>query len=573
MAEPNPKPKPKPTLSLSNAPERVFASLDALMVEMGQGARLGARSMLALRGEDRLWDDLDQEVHALIIDGQRGSTAAVDQRALRMIERTAAALEHGPDSPARRAAFKRCVEDIARLRSSWLTLAAPDTVARHVSAIVVWHCAWHLLAAELTSAGLMGVLRDEPQRQPLASSQPPRLREPSSLTSVARRARREPAARVARLIWHQRAETVGGLARHVGTKLGVGLGVVLRAIGRGLWRAAESVAKARAELKARQKAWRDEWALRAQETETDRQRRRESFRSSDASSERVGRLFGRGLRKSVFPTWLALVGCSWVAVVWGALLLAPFSGGIGSAVMLMGGVVAVPIWGTVFGFIGMGGARDATLQQMNYQHLSEGHPLANTCQTYCAVLEIPMPRLGTIPVHNAFAMGLDERNATVAIGKPLLDTLTPAEVNAVLAHELGHVVSGDMRRMMLMRTFQNATVWFMLAQGAKQVVRWMLSWAAELAILSFSRRREFWADAIGAALAGKEAMIGALQKLEQAPVLGADEKQHARFMFRGVVLSTHPSTANRIAALEDETYIRRLPRLAPTDSESGFARR
>ncbi|MGE0289995.1 MAG: M48 family metalloprotease [Bradyrhizobium sp.] len=539
----------------------MFASLDALMVEMGQGARLGARSILALRGEDRLWDDLDQEVHALVIDGQRGSTEALDQRALRMIERTTAALERGPNSPARRAAFMRCVEDIARLRSSWLTLAAPDTVARHVSAVVVWHCAWHLLAADLTSAGLMGVLRDEPQRQPMAPPQPPRLREPSPLTTVARRARPEPAAPAPREIWRRRAETVGRLAKHVGTRLGVGLGIALRATGRGLRRAAECVAEARTKQAARQKEWHDQWALRVQEAEADRRRRRESFQRFDASPDRVGGLFGRGLRKSVFPTWLMLVGCSWVALVWGALLLAPFNGGIGSAVMVMGGVVAVPIWGTVFGFIGMGGARDTTLRQMNYQDLPESHPVADACQTYCAVLEIPMPRLGTIPVHNAFAMGLDERNATVAIGKPLLDTLTPTEVNAVLAHELGHVVSGDMRRMMLMRTFQNATVWFMLAQGAKQVLRWVLSWAAELAILAFSRKREFWADAIGAALAGKEAMIGALQKLEQAPVLGDDERRHARFMVRGVALSTHPSTADRIAALKDETYIRRLPRI------------
>jgi len=571
MAEP--KPKPTPTLSLSNAPERVFASLDALMVEMGQGARLGARSVLALRGEDRLWDDLDQEVHALIIDGQRGSTDAVDQRALRMIERTAAALEHGPDSPARRAAFKRCVEDIARLRSSWLTLAAPDTVARHVSAVVVWHCAWHLLAAELTSAGLMGVLRDEPQRQPLAPSQPPRLREPSSLTSVARRARREPATRAARQIWRRRAETVAATVGDVGVRLGTTFKAFLAAAGTARQATADAWSQWLAEQETRREAQRTEKALRAIEAQADRRRRRQSLVGRRAGSELSGRLYAPGLRSSVAPTWLMLVGCSWVALVWGALLLAPFNGGIGSAVMVMGGVVAVPIWGTVFGFIGMGRAHDTTLRQMNYQGLPHNHPIAEACKGYCAVLEMPMPRLGTIPMHNAFAMGRDADDATVAIGKPLLDTLTPAEVNAVLAHELGHVVSGDMRRMMLMRTFQNATVWFMLAQGAKQVVRWMLSWAAELAILSFSRRREFWADAIGAALAGKEAMIGALQKLEQAPVLGADEKQHARFMFRGVVLSTHPSTANRIAALKDETYIRRLPRLAPTGSESGFARR
>ena len=99
----------------------------------------------------------------------------------------------------------------------------------------------------------------------------------------------------------------------------------------------------------------------------------------------------------------------------------------------------------------------------------------------------------------------------------MLDALTPDEAEAVLAHEIAHVVSGDMKRMMLMRTFQNATVWFMMAQGLKQFVRWVICWAAELYILAFSRKREYWADAIGAALTSKEAMIGALRKLDQRP--------------------------------------------------------
>ena len=79
-------------------------------------------------------------------------------------------------------------------------------------------------------------------------------------------------------------------------------------------------------------------------------------------------------------------------------------------------------------------------------------------------------------------------------------------------------------------------------------------------ILAFSRNREYWADAIGAALTSKEAMIGALQKLEQAPRLSGNENAHARFMFRGRAFSTHPSMPQRIKALEDETYIKRLPR-------------
>ena len=193
----------------------------------------------------------------------------------------------------------------------------------------------------------------------------------------------------------------------------------------------------------------------------------------------------------------------------------------------------VPLFGTLFGFLGMGVARDSTLRQMGFKELPEGHVLRGISAHYCKALDISPPRIGTMDPFNAFAMGTDRNNATVSLGRPLIDSLTPQETAAVLAHELGHVVSGDMRKMMLMRTFQNATVWFAMAQGLKQFARWVICWAAELCILAFSRKREYWADAIGAALAGKDAMIGALRKLEQAPALTSDEKTHARFMVRG----------------------------------------
>ena len=287
-------------------------------------------------------------------------------------------------------------------------------------------------------------------------------------------------------------------------------------------------------------------------------------RRQQQEAERFTRpLDGRALRKSVVPTWLMLVSLSWVSLLWGALISAPVGIGLGILASLFVGVIAVPLWGTVFGFLGMGAARSSTLAAMKFKPLGEDDPLHATTQTYSQQLGIPPPKLGSIDAFNAFAMGTGIRDATVAIGEPLRAQLSPAEVNAVLAHELGHVVSGDMRRMMLMRTFQNATVWFMLANGAKQFLRWIICWVAELAILGFSRKREYWADAIGAALAGKDAMIGALLKLDAAPALSAQENTHARFMVRGRargLLSTHPSVAERVAALERETYLKRLPR-------------
>lgn len=277
-------------------------------------------------------------------------------------------------------------------------------------------------------------------------------------------------------------------------------------------------------------------------------------------------LDGARLQTSVLPTWLALVALTWVSLLWGGLISAPF--GVG-AVLLGGsvaGAIAVPMWASIFGFFGMSRARDATLAEMKFKTCPPDHPLTEAAQVFARELSIPAPKVGVINVHNAFAMGGSPADATVAMGMPLLQSLTEEEALAVLGHEMGHVVSGDMRRMTLMRTFQNATVWFMFAQGAKQFARWVICWGAELYILAFSRKREYWADAIGAALTSKEAMIGALQKLAEAPALSDTEATHARFMVRGRFLdtfSTHPSFEDRIVALQHDTYMRQLPRRSP----------
>lgn len=284
-----------------------------------------------------------------------------------------------------------------------------------------------------------------------------------------------------------------------------------------------------------------------------------------AANPHVGKLDAAAMDKSIVPTWLALVVLSWFSLAWGALISLPFGVGMAIAASFLGGIISVPVWGTVFGFLGMSSAKHNTLHTMGFQKVGSDHPLHAIVSGYARDLGMPVPQIGTMPVFNAFAMGMNRSSATIAVGQPLLHSLTPDEVAAVVGHELGHIATGDMRRMMLMRTFQNATVWYMGTQRMKHFVRYIVCWAAELHICGSSRRREFWADAFGAALAGKAAMISALRKLEAGPSLSSLENTHARFMFKGRVLgmfSTHPPFEQRIAALQNETYMRRLPRKA-----------
>ena len=59
--------------------------------------------------------------------------------------------------------------------------------------------------------------------------------------------------------------------------------------------------------------------------------------------------------------------------------------------------------------------------------------------------QIPMPRVGIVnsPQPNAFATGRGPNRAVVVATSSILQTLTPTELEAVIGHEIGHVVHRD----------------------------------------------------------------------------------------------------------------------------------
>ena len=58
---------------------------------------------------------------------------------------------------------------------------------------------------------------------------------------------------------------------------------------------------------------------------------------------------------------------------------------------------------------------------------------------------IPMPKVGIVnnPQPNAFATGRGPNRAVVVATSGILSTLTPSELEAVIGHEIGHVVHRD----------------------------------------------------------------------------------------------------------------------------------
>ena len=193
---------------------------------------------------------------------------------------------------------------------------------------------------------------------------------------------------------------------------------------------------------------------------------------------------------------------------------------------------------------------------------------------------IDMPEVGIFnaPEPNAFATGMRRNNALVAVSTGLLQNMSSDEVEAVLGHEVSHVANGDMVTMGLLQGVVNTFVIFfsrIIGHVVDRVVfktqrgygpayfitsivaQVFLSILASMIVMWFSRRREFRADAGGADLAGRQKMIGALQRLGGVKEPHDLPGEFAAFGISGgpghglkQLFLSHPPLEQRIAALK-----------------------
>ncbi len=207
--------------------------------------------------------------------------------------------------------------------------------------------------------------------------------------------------------------------------------------------------------------------------------------------------------------------------------------------------------------------------------------------------ELPMPRVYIVdnPQPNAFATGRNPQNAAVAATTGLLNALSREEVAGVMAHELAHIKNRDTLIMTVSATIAGAIA--TLAQfgflfGGRGDERpnpliaigtmLLAPFAAMIVQFAISRSREYVADREGAAICGNPLWLAsALQRIEagvhQVPSHAAERHPATAPLFiinplsGGAIdglFSTHPATANRVAALHQ------LAGSAPTQPRSGF---
>jgi heat shock protein HtpX len=203
--------------------------------------------------------------------------------------------------------------------------------------------------------------------------------------------------------------------------------------------------------------------------------------------------------------------------------------------------------------------------------------LVETVRQQAQAAGIGMPQVAVFdsPAPNAFATGARRDHALVAVSTGLLQSMNRDEVEAVLGHEVSHVANGDMVTLTLIQGVVNTFVIFLSRVAGFFVDRVvlrnerglgvgyfvtmilaqvLLGFLALLIVSWFSRRREFRADAGGGRLAGREKMIGALERLKTGAAQPLPESMAAFGISGGGrrfarLFSTHPSLDERIARL------------------------
>ena len=212
---------------------------------------------------------------------------------------------------------------------------------------------------------------------------------------------------------------------------------------------------------------------------------------------------------------------------------------------------------------------------------AEEPELHGIIERLCVQADLPKPRVCVMETSmpNAFAMGRSKKSTSVCATRGILDLLSPAELEGVMAHELTHVINRDVLVMTLASFFATLAsiiiqfAFFFGGGGSSEeeedimivVLVSVLVYAVSFILLrALSRYREFAADRGSAVLTGRpSALASALLKIsgtmERVPSqdLRAAEGMSAFFILPARtkkslmnIFADHPPLEQRLAALE-----------------------
>ncbi|MEI4484627.1 zinc metalloprotease HtpX [Frigidibacter sp. MR17.14] len=268
----------------------------------------------------------------------------------------------------------------------------------------------------------------------------------------------------------------------------------------------------------------------------------------------------------------AMLMAAMTALFMGIGYLIGGSGGAVIALIFAGGMNAFSYWNSDKAVLRMHNARLVTERDApDYVGMiREMTARAGMPMPACYVIETDQP--------NAFATGRNPENAAVAATTGLLRRLSREEVAGVMAHELAHIRNRDTLIMTITATFAGAISMLanfaMFFGGNRErqggilgtlAIMFLAPVAAALVQMAISRSREYEADRGGAEICGQPlwlaSALGKIDAFAKGIEMPAAERNPASaHMFiinplhgQGAdkLFSTHPNTANRIAALQE----------------------
>lgn len=226
----------------------------------------------------------------------------------------------------------------------------------------------------------------------------------------------------------------------------------------------------------------------------------------------------------------------------------------------------------VYTLITVSGGVNILMKQMQAEEVFEGE-LVQMVHGLADKAEIKRPRVAVVreDINNACALGA-LTDSVIVFYQGLLNNLTNEEIEAVTAHEIGHIQSGDsLTKQGMFASIKGISyailapfyvgsfaLIFLIGPGlfmlinkiGSKIAHYVFGFIGTLILSAFSRQREYAADQAAAELTSPGAIISALDKLKQLTLVGNEDPYLNSIGFAAKLSATHPSIDDRIRTLE-----------------------
>ena len=255
---------------------------------------------------------------------------------------------------------------------------------------------------------------------------------------------------------------------------------------------------------------------------------------------------------------------------------------VGALITAGAGVITIVVVMGALSFAQLFFSDKLALKAMGAKEVSpeEAPGLHAMIERLCIQADLPKPKIAVADTQmpNAFALGRSQKSATVCATTGIMRTLSPSELEGVMAHELSHVKHRDVLIMTIASFFASLAAMmmqfgFFFGGGGDDenpsilvvlLVSFLVYIISFFLMLALSRYREFAADRGAAIMTGRpsalsSALVKISGKMQRVPTTDLREAERMNAFFivpasvKGAVqtlFSTHPPMEKRIARLQ-----------------------